>query len=81
MTIQPGVLCFSSDFDSGIRISKRYAAETYEVLTAKCQTSELSRRHRPRTALSCQTGFTVLYKNSKQGDCQITQVIKPIRSS
>ena len=25
--------------------------------------------------------FTVLYKNPKQGDRQITQVIKPIRSS
>ena len=25
--------------------------------------------------------FTVRYKNSKQGDCQIKQVIKPIQSS
>ena len=44
-------------FDSRIRISEGYADETYKVLTSECQTSELSRRHRPRTVLSWQTDF------------------------
>ena len=49
--------CFPFDFESSIRISEGYETETYEVLTAKCPTAALSRRHRPRTVLSCPMGF------------------------
>ena len=44
-------------FDSRIRIRKGYADETDNVLTAECQTGELSKRHRPRTVLSWEMDF------------------------
>ena len=44
-------------FDSRIRIRKGYAAETYDVLTAECQTVELSQWHIPRTVISWEMDF------------------------